>query len=43
MSPTPARVAAVDTQDVRFPASHELDGSGTAPGTRGPRPCPVVR
>ncbi|MCF3133616.1 L-fuconate dehydratase [Streptomyces olivochromogenes] len=27
MSPTPARVTAVDTYDIRFPTSRELDGS----------------
>ncbi|MFD7680205.1 L-fuconate dehydratase [Streptomyces sp. NPDC060187] len=27
MSPTPARITAVDTYDVRFPTSRELDGS----------------
>ncbi|MFL4908664.1 enolase C-terminal domain-like protein [Streptomyces sp. MMS24-I2-30] len=27
MSPTPARVIAVDTHDIRFPTSRELDGS----------------
>ncbi|WP_018568132.1 L-fuconate dehydratase [Streptomyces sp. PsTaAH-124] len=27
MSPTPARVTAVDTHDIRFPTSRELDGS----------------
>lgn len=27
MSPTPARVIAVDTYDIRFPTSRELDGS----------------
>ncbi|MET8450653.1 L-fuconate dehydratase [Streptomyces sp. NPDC005209] len=27
MSPTPARVSAVDTYDIRFPTSRELDGS----------------
>ncbi|MFE2045626.1 L-fuconate dehydratase [Streptomyces sp. NPDC059477] len=27
MSPTPARITAVDTHDIRFPTSRELDGS----------------
>ncbi len=27
MSPTPARITAVDTYDIRFPTSRELDGS----------------
>ncbi|CAM5275881.1 hypothetical protein SPURM210S_06198 [Streptomyces purpurascens] len=27
MSPTPARIIAVDTHDIRFPTSRELDGS----------------